>query len=142
MAQLFGVVAATSLLGAAVAPVLIDIGPDDLAFEVGPHLLPVTIHLTGLRPHAGNRGARIEAARAAFREVATPLARDLPTLVRFGPHQRQAMVRDAWRLAVRDVRHLIGGPPVVQREACCYLYTVPGTALCAGCPRASRTPHP
>ena len=142
MAQLLGVVAATSLLGATVAPVLIEVGVNDVAFEVGPHLLPVTIYVTGLRPHAGDREARIIAARAAFSEVANPLARDLPTLVRFGPHQRQAMVRDAWRLAVRDARQLLGGPPTVHREACCYLYTVPGTALCVGCPRATRSPNP
>ena len=142
LSQILGVIAATGVFGAAAAPAVVDVGVDALAFEVGPHLLPVRIQVTSARPGPDDPARRLRAARAAFETVAEPLARALPTLAHFGQHQRGSMARDAWRLALRDARGIIGGPPVVQRESCCYLYTIPGTTLCAGCPRAGRPERP
>jgi hypothetical protein len=76
---------------------------------------------------------RLEAAHTAYRSAATELARSYDPGVNLGPRTRLAMVDDVWSMALARVRGL--GPP--RRRSCCFLYTLPGTHECTGCPRTA-----
>ena len=79
-------------------------------------------------------GRRLAAARDAYLDAGRELAAGYHPGVKIGRHQRLAMVDDLWAMALARLR----GRGPVERASCCYLYAVPGTHECAGCPRLRR----
>ncbi len=77
---------------------------------------------------------RLEMAQRAYLDAGRRLADAYRPGVHLGRHQRLAMVDDVWAMAVARLRNR----PPVERASCCYLYAVPGTHECAGCPRLRR----
>jgi hypothetical protein len=74
---------------------------------------------------------RVRAARAAYDRAARPLAEAYRPGVNLGRYQRLAMVDDVWEMALARVQ----GLPPPERGSCCFLYALPGTHECTGCPR-------
>lgn len=74
---------------------------------------------------------RVRCARAAYDRAARPLAQAYRPGVNLGRHQRLAMVDDVWEMALARVQ----GLPPPERGSCCFLYVLPGTRECTGCPR-------
>jgi hypothetical protein len=77
---------------------------------------------------------RLDAAHAAYLRAAREVALSYRPGVNLGRHQRLAMVDDVWAMASARVRGQ--GPP--HRGSCCYLFVLPGTHECTGCPRLLR----
>lgn len=125
-----GALAAATATAALAGPWRAD--PRLTEIDLGPRHFPAVVHVGGFRPAHHSAEERLQGARAAYRQVAEPLAAGLELGGHLGRHQRAGMVRDAWEMAVRDLRE---PGRVVQRQACCYIYALPGCAECAGCPR-------
>lgn len=108
-----------------------------LTFDLGPTLVPSAVRLTALRPDAGPLAERMARAERDYREVAGPVATAYPSLVRLGPHTREALVDDMWSAAQREAEGAAGllRPGAAARESCCLIYALPGCVECAGCPR-------
>ena len=108
-----------------------------LTFDLGPALVPSAVRLTALLPDAGPLDARMASAERDFRAVAEPVAAGYPSVVRLGPHTREALVDDMWSAARREAEAAAGlfRPGVPPRESCCLIYALPGCVECAGCPR-------
>lgn len=73
----------------------------------------------------------LERSHAAYLHAGRSFADSYDPGVRLGPHQRRAMVEDVWAMAGSDARATPPGP----RHSCCFIYMLPGTHECAGCPR-------
>lgn len=125
-----GALAAASATAALAGPWRVEV----IGLGLAPGQFPAVIHLADIGP-LRDEAAPLEVARAAYESMAGPLAAGLEVGGHLGRHQRSAMVRDAWRMAVRD---LTAPGRVVEREACCFIYLLPGCAECGGCPRLSR----
>lgn len=117
--------------------------PESLTFDLGAGGSPVRVHLgrLDLLDPGLSAGERLKLAEEAYLAFARPLATAYPAIVHLGSLTRQGMVRDQWRIAVRDAlgpkQH---GAALVERESCCFLYALPGCVECAGCPRLRRRP--
>ena len=111
-----------------------------LTFDLGPTLVPSAVRLTALLPDAGPLDARMASAERDYRAVAEPVATAYPSVVRLGPHTREALVDDMWSAARREAEAAAGlfRPGVPARESCCLIYALPGCVECAGCPRLRR----
>jgi ferric iron reductase protein FhuF len=50
------------------------------------------------------------------------------------------MVDDVWAMALHRAQQAVGERPgrPPQRQSCCFIYALPGTHECTGCPRLSR----
>ncbi|GAB3072537.1 hypothetical protein [Pedococcus soli] len=106
-----------------------------LSFAVEPSAAyPTTLQVRSAGALVADPGQRLESARAAYLDAGRELAANFRPGVNLGRHQRLAMVEDLWEMSVARVRRL----PPVERDSCCYLYAVPGTHECAGCPRLRR----
>ncbi|GAB3438450.1 hypothetical protein GCM10027517_10790 [Phycicoccus ginsengisoli] len=106
-----------------------------LSFALEPHqLYPVAVQLRAATATAAPLERRVEAAHTAYLGPATELALTYRPGVHLGPHQRLEMVRDVWSIALSRAR----GLPAPERGSCCYLYVLPGTHECTGCPRLRR----
>jgi hypothetical protein len=106
-----------------------------LTFALHPtQLYPVAAQVRVVAASAEADGDRLDAARTAYRSAGTQVAESYAPGVNLGRHQRVAMVDDVWALTL--ARRRGQGPPV--RRSCCYLFVLPGTRECAGCPRLSR----
>ena len=108
-----------------------------LTFDLGPTLVPSTVRLTALQSDAGPLAERMDRAERDYRAVAGPVATAYASLVRLGPHTREALVDDMWSAARREAEGAAGllRPGVAARESCCLIYALPGCVECAGCPR-------
>ncbi len=106
-----------------------------LSFTVEPSAAyPTTLQLRSAGALVADPTRRLEQARQSYLEAGRELAENYRPGVNLGRHQRLSMVEDLWEMAVAKLR----GLPPVQRGSCCYLYAVPGTQECAGCPRLRR----
>jgi hypothetical protein len=117
-----------------------DLSPTALSFDLAPdHLYPCHIQIRAGAPATADPDARLQAARAAYDALARPFAEAYTPGVRLGPHQRGAMVDDVWATAVHRARQSAReNTSVPERGSCCFIYTLPGTHECAGCPRLRR----
>lgn len=123
--------AAAALLG----PWALDPRTIGLSFAVEPTAAyPTTLRLRSTGAIVADPADRLARARAGYLEAGRELAERYHPGVNLGRHQRLAMVEDLWDMAVARLR----GRPPVERDSCCYLYAVPGTHECAGCPRLRR----
>ncbi|WP_392545448.1 (2Fe-2S)-binding protein [Oryzobacter telluris] len=113
-------------------------GLAELTFDLGPALVPERVRVTALVADPGELAGRLDRAEADYRAVAGPLADAYPSIVRFGPHTRTAMVDDMWAAARREAESASGllRPGVPPRASCCLIYALPGCVECAGCPRS------
>lgn len=106
-----------------------------LSFAVEPSAAyPTTLQLRSAGALVADPVARLDAAKQAYLEAGRELADGYRPGANLGRHQRLAMVDDLWEMAVAKLRRR----PPVERGSCCYLYAVPGTYECAGCPRLRR----
>lgn len=106
-----------------------------LSFSVEPAAAyPTTLQLRSAGDLLADPGQRLETARQAYLDAGRELAEGYRPGINLGRHQRLAMVDDLWEMAVAKLRRR----PPVERASCCYLYAVPGTHECAGCPRLRR----
>lgn len=125
-------------LGATAAlagPWVLDPRTAGLSFAVEPSAAyPTTLQVRSAGELVADPAQRLEAARRAYVDVGRELAENYHPGVNLGRHQRLAMVDDLWAMAVARLRRR----PPVERASCCYLYAVPGTHECAGCPRLRR----
>lgn len=110
--------------------------PLDLGFDLAPAGHAARIVLGSVTPAAGDVSDRLEAAEAAYREVAVPLAQTFTADAKVGSQQRHGLVRDVWEMAQTRA---LGSGEVVARESCCFIYALPGMTECAGCPRVATT---
>ncbi len=119
-----------------------DLSGASLSFDLSPQLFPDHLQVRAARPATDGGEARIGAARAAYEALARPFAATYEPGVRLGPHQRQAMVDDVWAMALHRAHQCVTERPAPppQRQSCCFLYALPGTHECAGCPRLRRRP--
>jgi hypothetical protein len=117
-----------------------DLSPASLSFDLSPQLFPAHLQLRGARRATATGGARRTAARTAYEAAARPFAATYSPGVRLGPHQRQAMVDDVWAMALHRARQAVAERPAPppERDSCCFIYALPGTHECAGCPRLRR----
>ena len=123
--------AAAALLG----PWVLDPVTAGLSFAVDPFAgYPTTVQLRSAGELVEDPAHRLRLARDAYLEAGRELADGYRPGVHLGRHQRLLMVDDLWAMAVARLR----GRGPVQRGSCCYLYAVPGTHECAGCPRLRR----
>ena len=129
--------AAVGAYAAVLAPWDPNLSAASLSFDLTPQLYPGHIQLRGARPATTSGGARLAAVRAAYESLARPFAATYDPGVRLGPHQRQAMVDDVWAMALHRARQSVLERPVAppDRGSCCFIYALPGTHECAGCPR-------
>lgn len=80
-------------------------------------------------------------AEAAYTAVAVPFARGYPAGVKMSSRQRLGSVRDMWRIAAAQARGTSLGAVRSgeslgnRREACCFIFVLPGATECAACPR-------
>ncbi|MFC8501510.1 hypothetical protein ACFUC1_04070 [Pedococcus sp. NPDC057267] len=108
-----------------------------LSFALEPRqLYPVVVQLREAQVTPVLLEERLGAAHAAYLSAATELALTYRPGVHLGTHQRLEMVRDVWAMALARAC----GQPPPQRGSCCYLYVLPGTHECTGCPRLRRRP--
>lgn len=127
--------AALGATAALLGPWALDPRTIGLSFAVEPSAAyPTTLQLRCAGAPVADPAQRLEVARQAYLDAGRELAEAYRPGVNLGRHQRLAMVDDLWAMAVARLR----GRPPVQRESCCYLYAVPGTHECAGCPRLRR----
>ena len=123
--------AAAALLG----PWSLDPRSIGLSFAVEPAAAnPTTLQLRSDGELVSDPAQRLEAARRSYLAAGRELADGYRPGVNLGRHQRLAMVEDLWGMAMARLRRR----PPVERASCCYLYAVPGTHECAGCPRLRR----
>jgi hypothetical protein len=117
-----------------------DLSGASLSFDLSPQLFPAHLQIRAARPATGEGEARVGAARTAYEGLARPFAETYDPGVRLGPHQRQAMVDDVWAMALHRAHQAVADRPAPppQRQSCCFIYALPGTHECAGCPRLSR----
>jgi hypothetical protein len=117
-----------------------DLAGASLSFELSPQHFPDHLQLRAARPATDQGEARAAAARAAYEALARPFAAAYEPGVRLGPHQRQAMVDDVWAMALHRAHLCLAerATPPPARRSCCFIYTLPGTHECTGCPRVSR----
>lgn len=117
-----------------------DLSAASLSFDLTPQLFPGHLRLRSARPANATGEARRTAARAAYEALARPFAATYEPGVRLGPHQRQAMVDDVWAMALHRAQAAVAERPAPppQRDSCCFIYALPGTHECAGCPRLRR----
>jgi hypothetical protein len=115
---------------------------DALTFALDPALVPREVRLHDLVADSGSLDARLTRAERDYRAVALPLATAYESVVRLGPHTREAMVDDMWAAARREAESAAGvlRPGVAPRGSCCLLYALPGCVECAGCPRLRTRP--
>lgn len=125
-----GGLAAACATATAVGPWAVD--PREVTLDVAMGGYPAVVGVGTPRPANADGDLRLGAAHTAYRAAAEPFALGLDVGTHLGRHQRLGMVTDAWRMALRDL-HEPGR--VVEREACCYIYRLPGCAECGGCPR-------
>lgn len=125
---------------AVLAPWDPDLSAASLSFDLTAQLFPGHVQLRGARPATTTGGARLVAARAAYGALARPFAATYDPGVRLGPHQRQAMVADVWAMTLHRAHQVLAERPVPppDRASCCFIYALPGTHECAGCPRLRR----
>ena len=123
--------AAAALLG----PWALDPRTIGLSFAVEPSAAyPTTLQVRSAGELVADPVQRLEAAKSAYLDAGRQLAEGYQPGVNLGRHQRLAMVDDLWEMAVAGLRRRAP----VDRGSCCYLYAVPGTRECAGCPRLRR----
>ncbi|MEO5982791.1 MAG: (2Fe-2S)-binding protein [Pedococcus sp.] len=123
--------ATAALLG----PWVLDPRAVGLSFAVEPSAAyPTTLQLRSAGALVADPARRLVAAKQAYLDAGRELAEAYRPGVNLGRHQRLAMVDDLWAMAVAKLRRR----PPAQRGSCCYLYAVPGTHECAGCPRLRR----
>jgi hypothetical protein len=104
-----------------------------LSFALAPgYPYPVRARLR-LAPATGH-ATDLDRSHAAYLQAGRRFAQAYDPGVRIGPHQRRAMVDDVWAMAESDA---LGKPPA-PRASCCFIFTLPGTHECAGCPRLVR----
>lgn len=117
-----------------------DLSAASLSFDLTPQLFPGHVQLRGARPATTTGEVRVAAARAAYEALARPFAATYDPGVRLGPHQRQAMLDDVWAMALHRAHQVLAERPVPppERGSCCFIYALPGTHECAGCPRLRR----
>ena len=64
-----------------------------------------------------------------------------PAGVKLGSRQRYGAIADEYRAAIKacghapEVARIFGVDPDGPREACCFIYALPGTSVCSNCPR-------
>jgi hypothetical protein len=134
---LLEVAAVPAAFAAVHADTVVDPVRAGLTFALEPRqLYPVMVQLRDAAVTPALLDDRVEAAHAAYLTAATELALTYRPGVHLGPHQRLEMVRDVWAAAL--ARACGQRPP--QRGSCCYLYVLPGTHECTGCPRLRRRP--
>ncbi|MEO7069685.1 MAG: (2Fe-2S)-binding protein [Nostocoides sp.] len=131
------VLATAGAYAAALGPWLLDLSPEQVSFALAePWTHPREVRLRrGSFAVEADPDARRERARAAYETVAVPFADGYATDARMSSHQRRGIVADTWDLAWARAT----GTGVVQREACCLIYALPGCHECAGCPRLRPT---
>jgi hypothetical protein len=123
--------AAAALLG----PWALDPRTAGLSLAVEPTAAyPTDVRLRSAGELVEDAARRLEVAGAAYVDAGRELAERYHPGVNLGRHQRLSMVQDLWAMAVARLR----GQGPVARGSCCYLYAVPGTHECAGCPRLRR----
>ena len=106
-----------------------------LSFAVEPSAAyPTTLQVRATGELVADPVQRLATARQAYLDAGRALAQAYRPGVNLGRHQRLVMVDDLWAMAVARLQ----SRPPVQRGSCCYLYAVPGTHECAGCPRLRR----
>lgn len=114
-----------------------------LSFALDPsYLFPSRIQFGRAVPAPADPARRLRAAHAAYDDVVRPFAEHYQPGVKLGRHQRLAMVDDVWAIAVHRATEACPAAPapaVPQRASCCFIYALPGTNECAGCPRLRRT---
>jgi len=114
-----------------------------LSFALEPnYLFPSRVQVGRAVPASADPALRLRAAHAAYEDVVRPFAEHYSPGVKLGRHQRLAMVDDVWAIAVHRARQAClpaPAPPVPQRASCCFIYALPGTHECAGCPRLRRS---
>jgi hypothetical protein len=117
-----------------------DLSGASLSFDLSAQHFPDHVQIRGARLATTGGEVRLAAARAAYEVLARPFAATYEPGVRLGPHQRHAMVDDVWRMALHRAQQAAGERPrpLPGRQSCCYLYVLPGTHECTGCPRLSR----
>ena len=134
------VIAHPVVYAALLGPWVIEPDPAALTVTLAPWLAPQGVSIPAVAATTAAREERVRAAHAAYERVATRLALAYPSLARLGRHQRLAMVRDVWALAERDARRAVGErPEPVERDACCFIYVLPGCRECEECPRLRRS---
>jgi len=123
--------AAAALLG----PWVLDPRTVGLSFAVEPTAAyPTTLQLRSAGDLVDDPVRRLERAKEGYLDAGRELAEGYRPGVNLGRHQRLSMVEDLWAMAVARLQ----GRGPVERASCCYLYAVPGTHECAGCPRLRR----
>ena len=95
---------------------------------------PTTVQLRSAGRLVADPVRRLAMAERAYLDAGRELAETYRPGVHLGRHQRLVMVADVWAMAMAKMR----SRPPVERASCCYLYAVPGTHECAGCPRLRR----
>ena len=117
-----------------------DLSAASLSFDLTPQLFPGHVQIRSARAATATGEPRRDAARTAYEALARPFAAGYEPRVRLGPHQRQAMVDDVWAMALHDAHQAVAERPVPppERGSCCFIYALPGTHECAGCPRLRR----
>jgi len=125
---------------ALLGPWAADLAPGSLSFDLAPdHLYPSHIQMRAAAAAPADPQERLGAARAAYEALVRPFAERYTAGVRLGPHQRGAMVDDVWATAVHRARQSAREKTSVpERGSCCFIYTLPATHECAGCPRLRR----
>jgi len=123
--------AAAALLG----PWALDPRTTGLSLAVEPTAAyPTAVRLRSAGEVVDDPVRRLGLARDAYLDAGRQLAEGYHPGVNLGRHQRLSMVDDLWAMAVARLQ----GRGPVKRASCCYLYAMPGTHECAGCPRLRR----
>lgn len=135
-----GVPARIAAASSAVAGVAPDVSPARIAFRLHPgqHYPVEAVVAPGpLLPAAE--------AHAVAEEHCRSFVDTYPSAVKLGTRQRYGAIADEFRAALRscadapylnDAAEAFGVDPADPREACCFLYALPGTSVCSNCPRA------
>jgi hypothetical protein len=117
-----------------------DLSPERVAFRLHPgqHYPAEVSLLPGARLPVSEAFAVADAHCRAFVDT-------YPAGVKLGSRQRYGAIADEYRAAIKacgdapDVARIFGVDPDGMREACCFIYALPGTSVCSTCPRVGVT---
>jgi hypothetical protein len=91
---------------------------------------------------------RASDAFAVADEHCRAFADSYPAGVKLGSRQRYGAIADEYRAAIKtcadsayalDAARIFGVDPDGARDACCFIYALPGVTVCSDCPRLGQT---
>jgi hypothetical protein len=134
-----GVVANPLAWAAVIGPYVLDAAPEALTFDLAAESwfpCAVSVSPSGALVEE-DAVRRREQAHARYLDHARRFVDGYRPGVKVGSRQRNGMIVDAWQMALEAASAAFDAEPVPpqMRQACCFIYALPGAQACARCPR-------